>query len=43
MIGSLLPMVEIRPEQLFNPSSGSATLGSSAGAKGKTLTYPHEE
>ena len=32
----------IRPEQLFNPSSGSATLGSSADAKGKTLTYPHE-
>ena len=29
-------------EQLFTPSSGSATLGPSSGAKGKTLTYPHE-
>lgn len=32
----------ISTEQLFNPSSGSATLGPSSGAKGKTLTYPHE-
>ena len=29
-------------EDLFKPSLGTATLGPSSGAKGKTLTYPHE-
>lgn len=33
----------IEKEDLFKPSLGTATLGPSSGAKGKTLTYPKEK